>query len=220
MTKKIILYGASQYGGEVADHIHDINMSNSEPEWEIVGFLDDNPNMLRKDRNGIPVLGNKTWLNSNDLSLYHFICCIGNPVVKRNIISMLDEKKVRYATLIHPSVIKSTTSQVAEGCIIMAGNVLSTLSIIEPHAIVNMACTVAHNAVVGKYSNVNPGARISGNVILEEGIFIGSNAVIFENLRIGRYSKISALSMVYSNIPEASIIMGVPGRIIDKNTFV
>ena len=41
MVKKIILYGASPYGGEVADHIHDINKSKLTPEWEIAGFLED-----------------------------------------------------------------------------------------------------------------------------------------------------------------------------------
>jgi len=220
MVKKIILYGASQYGGEVADHIHDINISKPTPEWEIVGFLDDNETMMGKERNGIPVLGNKTWLDANEVSHYYFLCCIGNPVVKRNIIAMLDSKNVKYATIIHPSVIRSTSAQISEGCIIMAGTILSTFSVIEPHAIVNMACTVAHNAIIGKYSNINPGSRISGNVIMGEGSFVGSNAVIFENLKVGKYSKISSLAMVYSNIPETSIVMGVPGRVIDKNRAV
>ncbi len=215
--KKLILYGASYYGGEVADHIHDINISKNEPEWDLVGFLEDNPLMLGKERNGIPILGNKEWLETNDLLPYYFICCIGNPMVKRNVIALLDSKKVKYGKIVHPTVIKSSTSQIGEGSIVMAGNILSTLSVIEPHAIVNMACTIAHNAVIGKYSNINPGVRVSGNVTLEEGTFIGSNAVIFENLKVGKYSKISALAMVHSNVPEASVVMGVPGRVIDKN---
>jgi len=212
--KKIILYGASDYGCEVADHINDINDINKSPEWEIAGFLDDNPIWENKIRNDIPVLGNKSWLENKDLTPYYFICCIGNPKIKSKIISHLALYKVKYASIIHPSVIKSTKSEIGEGCIIMAGNIISTSAKINDHVIINIGCTIGHNTTIDKYSCINPGANISGNVIIDSGVLVGTNATILENKKIGINAVVSASAMVYTDVPAEMTVMGVPARII------
>lgn len=215
--KKIILYGASDYGCEVADHIKDINDVKKQPEWEIAGFLDDDKEWESKIRSGIPVLGNKSWLENKDLSSYFFLCCIGNPRIKFKVISLLDSYKVKYSTIVHPSVIKSSTVNFGDGCIIMAGNIISTMAKIENHVIINIGCTIGHNTVIGKYSCINPGSNISGNVGIESGVLVGTNATILENLKIGKDAVVSASAMVYSDVPEKMTVMGVPARIIKGN---
>lgn len=214
--KKVILYGASKYGGEVADHLGDINRTLSVPEWEIAGFIDDNEAMQGKDRDGIPVLGNKSWFEENDFSSYYFVCCIGKPSIKRKVIEFLDSKKVKYGTIIHPSVIKSVTVEIGEGSIIMAGNILSTHVKIEKHAIINMGCMLGHDVQIHKYCCINPASSINGGTIVNEGVLVGTNATILEGLSIGRDSIVSAAAMVHANVPEKVIVMGVPARIIDK----
>lgn len=215
--KKIILYGASDYGCEVADHIQDINNSQKNPEWEIAGFLDDNPKWENVVRNGIHVLGNKSWLENNDIKLYHFLCCIGNPQIKSKVVSQLSLYNVKYASIIHPTVIKSTTAEVGEGCIIMAGNILSTSVKIQDHVIINIGCTIGHNTCIGNYSCINPGSNISGNVTIDAGVLVGTNATILENITVGKNSKVSASAMVYTDVSPETTVMGVPARIIGRN---
>jgi acetyltransferase-like isoleucine patch superfamily enzyme len=56
------------------------------------------------------------------------------------------------------------------------------------------------------------------NVIIEEGVWIGSGAIILGPCLIKRDSVIGAGSIIISNsvIPEKSIVVGIPGKVINK----
>jgi acetyltransferase-like isoleucine patch superfamily enzyme len=56
------------------------------------------------------------------------------------------------------------------------------------------------------------------NIIIENGVWIGSGAIILGPCFIGRDSVIGAGALVLSgsNIPEKSIVVGVPGKIVKK----
>jgi sugar O-acyltransferase (sialic acid O-acetyltransferase NeuD family) len=212
--KKLILYGASNYGYEVIDLVEDINRSRQTKEWEIVGFLDDRPDIQGKDLNGIKILGTKAWLEENETGNYYFACCIGNPKVKKIIVTFLKSRQVNFASLIHPSAIISAKAQVGEGSIIMAGSIVSTLAKIKDHVIINLACTIGHNTVISDFSCINPGSNISGDVLFEEGVLAGTNSTVLEKLQIGKYATLGAASLTYTNVPEYASIIGVPGRIM------
>jgi sugar O-acyltransferase (sialic acid O-acetyltransferase NeuD family) len=216
MAKKLILYGASNFGDEIVQLFRDINKSSLNPIWEIVGFLDDNDAIVGKMRNGIPVLGSKSWLDNNDISEYFFVCCIGNPKIKSNIVSYLKSKEAKFATGIHPSVIISETSVVGEGTVITAGNIITTNIEIGNHIIINLACTIGHYTIIGDYSTINPGVNISGDVVIEEGVILGTNATIIEKKKIGGYSIVGAGSVVNKDIPSYVTAVGVPAKIIKK----
>jgi sugar O-acyltransferase (sialic acid O-acetyltransferase NeuD family) len=212
--KNIILYGASNYGLEVADTIADINRSASQPPWQITGFIDDNPDVQGKTLQGIPVLGSKDWLTTHPIGDYAIVCCIGSPHAKQKIIPFLEGLGATFATLIHPSAIISSKATIGAGCIIMAGSIISTSARIADHVIINLACTIGHNTTIGTYSCINPGSNISGDVTLGEGVLAGTNATVLERLQIGAYAKLGASSMVYTDVPEKASIIGVPGRIM------
>ncbi|MEI6764112.1 MAG: acetyltransferase [Bacteroidota bacterium] len=214
MAKKLILYGASNFGDEMVQLFRDINKANLTPIWEIAGFLDDNDAMAGKIRNGIPVLGTKSWLEGNDISEYYFVCCIGSPRAKSKIVSYLKSKNAKFATGIHPSVIMSDTSVVGEGTVITAGNIITTNIIIGNHIIVNLACTIGHYSNIGDYCTINPGVNISGDVILEEGVSIGTNATLLEKRKVGSYSIVGAGSVVNKDLPSNVTAVGVPAKVI------
>ena len=56
------------------------------------------------------------------------------------------------------------------------------------------------------------------NIIIEDGVWIGSGVIILGPCFIGKDSVIGAGALVVSgsNIPEKSIVLGVPGRVIKK----
>lgn len=57
-------------------------------------------------------------------------------------------------------------------------------------------------------------ADLNAKPTLGNGVDVGAGAVITGNIRIGAGSVIGANSVVFTNIPENSVVMGVPGRII------
>lgn len=76
-----------------------------------------------------------------------------------------------------------------------------------------------------EYGNPNvhiykQGAFVKGEVIIEEGCWIGTNVVIVGNVRIGRNCVIGANSVVTRDIPDYCLAIGSPAKIVKKYNFV
>ena len=57
-----------------------------------------------------------------------------------------------------------------------------------------------------------PDLRVFGPIIIEDNCLIGTNAQLFPNITIGRNSIVGSGSVVISDVPPNSIVMGVPAR--------
>lgn len=55
-----------------------------------------------------------------------------------------------------------------------------------------------------------------GDIIIEDDVWLGTNAVILSGVTIGRGSIISAGTIVNKDVPAYSILGGVPGKLIKK----
>jgi UDP-3-O-[3-hydroxymyristoyl] glucosamine N-acyltransferase len=74
-----------------------------------------------------------------------------------------------------------------------------------------------HHADPGKrYENENIPAR---PIIIEDNVFIGTNCMILKGVTIGKNSVIGANSVVITSIPENSIAIGNPCKIIIKKSW-
>ncbi len=64
MSKKLLLF---PFGGNAREALISIfAINNIQPEWEIVGFLDDDHSVHEKDYCGIKVLGGRELLSAYD----------------------------------------------------------------------------------------------------------------------------------------------------------
>jgi sugar O-acyltransferase (sialic acid O-acetyltransferase NeuD family) len=143
--KDIVIIGAGGFGREVAWLIEDINKVSE--EWNIVGFVDDNETILGEEINGYKVVGNVEWLKRQKLNVVN---AIGDPIIKQKMINRLEGSKNQYPVLIHPSVIFSDKVTIGEGSIICAGNIITVDVEIGRHVIINLSCTIGHDAIIGK----------------------------------------------------------------------
>lgn len=62
------------------------------------------------------------------------------------------------------------------------------------------------------YLNVNR----FGKIVVGEYSFIGANAMILPNVRIGKHCVIGAGSIVTKSVPDYSVVAGVPARVISE----
>ena len=108
--KKIVVIGATGGSADVGDIIKDINKINN--EFDILGYLDDNESLWGKIVYDIIVLGGTDLIETFDDDV-HFISGIGNQENFKNkpeIINKWGKKTNKFATLIHPSAVISSTS--------------------------------------------------------------------------------------------------------------
>jgi sugar O-acyltransferase (sialic acid O-acetyltransferase NeuD family) len=213
--KKIVIVGAGGFGREVLEIFKDQN--KTENQWDILGFLDEKEDMWGKIINNYPVLGGLDWFdNKKDVGC---VIAIGNPKTRKRIAQLLVGYHVRYFNAIHPSVIISDFIGLGTDVIICAGSIVSVNSSIKDHVIINLKCTIGHDAVLENYCSIMPGVSISGEDHLGEGVYVGTGATIIQQITVGHWSIIGAGATVLSDVPEKVTAFGLPAKIM-KNSEI
>ena len=62
--------------------------------------------------------------------------------------------------------------------------------------------------------HLSPGARLAGGVNVGEGTHIGLNASVIPNINIGKWCIIGAGAVIIRDVPDYSVVVGNPGKII------
>lgn len=214
MNKDIVIIGSNGFAKEVLFLIEDINKVNSadfqKPVYNVLGFINNEPNTWGTLLNGYPILGDDEWI-LNHPSRLSVVVGIGRPYIKRKIVQRLADR-VDYPTLIHPSVIRSQHINFGKGVIITAGNVLTTNIKIKDHVMINLSCTIGHDTQIESYVVISPGTNVSGNVHVGEGSYIGTGATILEKIRIGNWATIGGAALINKDVNNNVTVVGVPAK--------
>lgn len=205
--KDIVIIGAGGFGRELAWLIEDINKVTN--VWNIIGFVDDNEEIQNTEINGYKVVGNIEWLKKQKINV---VCAIGDPIIKKVVMEKLVDSNNIYPVLIHPSVIYSRQVTFGEGTIICAANIITTNIEIGKHVIINLDCTIGHDAVLGNYTTVLPSVNVSGFVETGECVSIGTGTAVIQGVKIGENSVIGAGAVVVKNIPANCTAVGAPAK--------
>jgi sugar O-acyltransferase (sialic acid O-acetyltransferase NeuD family) len=197
------LFGASGHCKVIIDII---NKSNFET---IEGVFDDNP--LIEIISNIPV--------SNKYSVDYFInksliIAIGNNNNRRKIVNRIT---ANYQTAIHPNSIIASDVIINKGSVIMAGAIINPNVYIGSHCIINSGSIVEHDCTINDFVHISPNASVAGFVSIGEGTHVGIGAVIIQGLKIGKWTTIGAGTVVLDDIPDYSVVVGNPGKVIKYN---
>lgn len=90
-----------------------------------------------------------------------------------------------------------------------------------------MGVVIGETAEIGKDCLLYQGVTLGGtgkekgkrHPTLGKGVVVGAGAKILGNIRIGDHVKIGANSVVLKSVPDYSIVVGVPGRVIKKKVL-
>lgn len=207
--KKLVIIGAGGFGKEVAWLVEEINCSK--PEWELVGFIDDN---LKQGEiiNGIPVIGDVQYLSQFEKQI-HAVCAMANPVYKKSVLRVLSgNDRIVFPNLTHPSIRISRTNQIGVGNILCKGTILTVNITIGNHVVIDVASTIGHDAVIRDYATILPAVNVSGCCVLHEGVTVGTGTQIIQGLSVGENTVLGAGSVVVKNIPANCTAVGVPAK--------
>lgn len=208
MKKDIAIIGAGGFGREVKMLIDQINIKKE--KFNVIGFFDDN-NSLGQVINGTPYLGSiDDLLNfKDDISI---AVGIGVPEVKTKVIQKLKSKNFDYPKLIHPNVIIGDEVKVGKGTIVCAGTIITCNIVVENFVTINLLCTVGHDTIIRSYSSFMPSVNISGEVEIEESVYVGTGAKIINQLRIGKNTIVGAGAVVSKSLPANCTAVGIPAK--------
>lgn len=208
--KDLVIIGASGFGREIAWLVERIN--KVEPTWNIVGFVDDNEEIAGQVLNGYPVLGATEKIA--ELEDTYAVCAIGAAKIRKLVIEkvMRINPAVKFATLIDPDAIVGDLVAVGEGTMICAGSILTVNIEIGKHVIINLDCTVGHDAVMDDYVTLYPSVNVSGFTHLETMVEMGTGSQIIQMKKIGTGTIVGAGSVVVKDLPEKCTAVGIPAK--------
>ena len=204
--KDLVVYGAGGMGRELMWQLND----PVSEKFNILGFIDDDPEKLGEIINGFPVVGDTKWLLERKSEICVAVA-LGNPVTRRKVVELLKSNiNISFPNIIAPDVKISEFVRLGEGCIICYANIITVNIEIGDFFLLNRCCTIGHDCVIGDFVTLNPMVSVSGNVTIEDCVDIGTGANVIQGKNIGSNSVIGAGAVVIRDIPSDSTSVGVP----------
>lgn len=207
---RVVIIGAGGHGQVVADLL--MRMNEQSQRLELVGYLDDDPDLWNQHRLGLPVLGAIEQLPR--LAHDAVIIAIGDNARRRQIAERLGEMNETLIVGCHPRSVVAPDVTVGRGAMLCANAVVNPGSVIGANVILNTSCSVDHHNQIGDYAHIAPGANLGGEVLVGEGALVGIGAVIMPWRRVGAWSIVGAGALVHEDVPEGATVIGVPARVL------
>lgn len=207
MNRKIIIWGCGGLGREVLMICKSLNL-------EVAGFLDERQEMKDQLVYGIPVLGDIDNV-VKDISEYEITFGVADPALRRRFY----EKSIKAGfkiskALIHPSVLFSDSIiNIGNGSVLCQGSMIMVNVKMGECCVVNQLCSIGHDLVSGSFVTISPCVAVSGNIIIEDDVFIGTGSAIKEKITIGARSVIAGGAFVNRNVPNDVMVAGVPAEV-------
>jgi sugar O-acyltransferase (sialic acid O-acetyltransferase NeuD family) len=206
----VIIVGASGFGREVLQYVHDAHKNTA--SMHIKGFLDDDPAALDSVGKlmGVRIVGDtRTYTIKED---DRFIISLGDPGLRRTLAERLARRGARFLSIVHPTAYVAPTARIGHGCVISPFASVGSYVQLEDHVLLTLYATAGHDAHIGAFCVLSPYSVANGGSRLDDSVFLGTHAAITPNIRVGAGSKIAAGAVVYRDVPEQSLATGNPAK--------
>lgn len=137
---------------------------------------------------------------------------IGDIQIRKKMILFFEKLELNQFTLIDPSANQSKTATLGKSTYVGKNVIINSLSKIGSGVILNTACIVEHECIVGDYSHLAPSTVLCGNVSIGKEVFLGANSVIRQGMRIKDSLTVGAGSVIIKNLEIEGTWIGNPVR--------
>ena len=206
----IVIYGAGGFGKEVACLVERINYPS--PKWNLIGFLDDNPDLYGKTISHFgSCLGGLEYLN-NYKSPLSVAIAIGNSIIVRRIVDSINNPNISYPNLIDVSfyLADKGTFSIGKGNIIQGPGAVSCDVSIGDFNILNGSVVIGHDSMIGSFNSLMPAVRVSGQVSIGNDNFFGVGSIILQRIKVGNHVRLGAGSVLMTKPQDGQLYIGNP----------
>jgi sugar O-acyltransferase (sialic acid O-acetyltransferase NeuD family) len=204
----LVIVGAGGFGRECLDIVEALNAAGA--DITVVGFVDDSGGDSELlDRRGLRCLGP---VSSAPQHGDRFVIGIGDGNARARIDAQLTAAGMTSPVLVHPHATLGSDNQLGPGVILNAGARVTTNISLGRHTQIHANATIGHDAVLMDFVSVFPGATVSGSVQVKSGATVGTGANVLPAITIGERSFVGGGAVVTSDVPNDTVMIGVPAR--------
>jgi len=130
-------------------------------------------------------------------------------------------QKRRYNPYTFPEYLRACGAQVGEGCCIASMNIevgieAYLLKVGNHVTIAKDTAVMTHDGAAWVFRHLVPDLQVYGPVVIDDNCYIGQGALLCPNITIGANSVVAPKSVVISDVPPNTFVMGVPARRADR----
>lgn len=208
--KKAVIIGAGTQGQVYASYLKEAGIN-------LIGFMDDNPDLIGKDVIGLPVLGKYKDLFKPEFKelIQDVYCPIGINSVRVKYLSTLKKEGYNIPNFIHPSVSIAPDVEIGEGVYMLVGNIVMPHTKLGNYIMINMDSTIAHHVELEDGVFLSSGVNIGANINVRKNAYIGMGVTIMTGIsEVGKESLMGAGTTIIKDVPCYATMVGNPGRMI------
>jgi sugar O-acyltransferase (sialic acid O-acetyltransferase NeuD family) len=209
----MLIIGAKGFAKEVLEVLHQSN------QLEHIYFYDDvNEDIGDFLYNKFTILKNETQAKELFKTISpKFTIGIGNPYLRFKLFEKFSDLGGVLRSTISPYArIGNFGNTISDGCNIMTSTVLTNDIHVGKGVLINLCCTIGHDVFIEDFVEICPDVNISGNCKIGKFTFIGTNSTILPNVVIGQNVIIGAGSVVTKDIPDNSLAIGIPAKVVKE----
>ena len=209
----MLIIGAKGFAKEVLEICHQNNQLKG------LAFYDDvNADIGNLLYGNFPIIKNiddaKKYFKEIDNK---FTIGIGNPILRKKLFDKFNAIGGVLTSIISKNAnIGSYGNKILDGCNIMSNAVLTNDITVGQGTIINQTASIGHDVIIGKFCEICPNVSISGYCKIGSFSFIGTGAIILPKVVIGKNSIIGAGALVTKDIPDNSLAIGTPAKVVKQ----
>lgn len=200
----IIIVGAGGHSAELNDYIIYLSEKKNKNDFNILGFLDDNPASYDAYKFTAPFLGEiKEHKIRKDCK---YLIGIANIKYRKIFVEKFISEGAEFASFVHPDIYLSKSAKLGRGIVVGPNVNIGPNVEIGDYTLLNSRCSVGHDTKIGKFNFISPNVCFSGfSKIGDENLF-GINSATIPEIKVGNKNKIAAGMVLNKNVGDDEVI--------------
>lgn len=207
---KMIILGAGTYAEVYLSYLREFS------NHTVVGFLDDNPDLLNKEVQSIPVLGDTRMMPQlAQQGIEGVFCPIGDNESRVRLLTQARDAGLQTPSFIHPSSNVSRDVNLGRTVYILAGTTIMPYATLEDGVMVSTMVSIAHHAVLREGVFASMACKIGAGIDVGRCAFLGIGCALMTGIKaIGENSLVGIGAVAIRDVPPHAVVAGVPAKVL------